>query len=166
MAVDFAYKLRARRGKGWAIRNIKLRISRKLIYVSGLLACYRCHLDYSEEQRATIFRDLNRRNEVIEHLEAIFQETPLEIVASVLLRYRHLGEAARKILDSYNEFIGMLADEGIRTHLEDLTEDRADHDGIYQRARQLSHAFRDGLIEFFFDPNSEMDVLTKNYAVF
>ena len=45
MAVDFAYKLRNRSGKGWAIRNLKLRMSRKLIYVSGLLACFRCHLD-------------------------------------------------------------------------------------------------------------------------
>lgn len=166
MAVDFAYKLRTRSGKGWAIRNIKLRISRKLTYVSGLLACYRCHLDYSEEQRETIFSGPNGQKEILEHLEAIFQKTPLEIVASVLLRYQHLDEAARKILDSYDEFIGMLADEGIRTHLENLTEDRADHDEIYQRARQLSHTFRDGLAAFFFDPNSEMDVLTKNYGVF
>lgn len=57
MAVDFAYKLRTRSAKGWPIRNTNLRMSRKLIYVSGLLACFRCHLDYSDEQRSTIFAE-------------------------------------------------------------------------------------------------------------
>jgi hypothetical protein len=47
-----------------------------------------------------------------------------------------------------------------------LTEGLADDDATYQRARQLSHSFRDGLLAFFFDPNSELDVLTKNYGVF
>ncbi len=27
-------------------------MSRKLIYASGLLACYCCHVDYDEKQRA------------------------------------------------------------------------------------------------------------------
>jgi len=166
MAVDFAYKLRTRSGKGWAIRNIKLRMSRKLIYVSGLLACFRCHLDYPEEDRALVFGDVNRRPEVIEHLERIFQMTPLEILASVLVRYPHLNEASGKILNSYDEFVGILADETKRIHLENLREQEADTDHLYQQARKLSHTFRDGLLAVFFDPKSELDQLTKNYGVF
>ena len=166
MAVDFAYKLRKRAGKGWAIRNIKLRMSRKLIYVSGLLACYRCHLDYSQQDRKVIFADPDRHKEVVEHMEMVFRETPLDIVAGVLLRYPHLEEAAKKIFDSYNSFLGILGDNRSRGHLENLTEDKADQDEIYQRAREFSHLFRDGLLAFFFDPESELDSLTKNYGVF
>lgn len=141
-------------------------MSRKLIYVSGLLACYRCHLDYSDSDRNQIYADANRRPEVIEHLEEISRKTPLEIVASVLVRYPHLDDASGKILNSYNEFIGILGDETKRTHLENLKEEDADFDTLYQQARKLSHTFRDGLLAFFFDPKSEMDVLTKNYGVF
>lgn len=166
MAVDFAYKLRTRAGKGWAIRNIKLRMSRKLIYVSGLLACYRCHLDYSPEERKAIFANPDRHKEVVERLEAIFRETPLEIVAEVLLRYPHLDEAAKKLFSSYDEFLGILADDESRDHLESLAEDQADNDKVYQRARLLTHSFRDGVLEFFFDRESKLDVLTKTYGVF
>lgn len=166
MAVDFAYKLRTRSGKGWAIRNAKLRMSRKLIYVSGLLACFRCHLDYSDAERKTLFQDPNRKQEVIEHLEEIFRTTPLEIIASVLYKHNHLDEAARNILGSYNEFIGMLSDAESRSRLENLAEESAEADPIYQHARELSHTFRDGLLAFFFDPSSELESLTKNYGVF
>jgi predicted nucleotidyltransferase len=164
MAVDFAYKLRKRSGEGWAIRNIKLRMSRKLIYISGLLACYRCHLDLAD--RATMFTSPEGQRDVVEHMESIFRLTPLEIIAEVLLRYPHLDEAARKILDSYDEFVGMLADDIKRKHLESLREEKADTDEVYQRARSLSHTFREGLLAFFFDQQSEMDALTKNYGVF
>ena len=48
----------------------------------------------------------------------------------------------------------------------DRQEEDADSDEIYQSARRLSHTFRDGLLEFFFDPESGMETLTKNYGVF
>lgn len=166
MAVDFAYKLRNRSGRGWAIRNLKLRMSRKLIYVSGLLACFRCHLDSRTSELAEIFRDPTRHIELVEHMRSIFTATPLEITAGILLRYSHLTGAAQKIFDSYDQFVGILADKEQREHLESLPEEAGEADEVYQAARHLSHTFRDGLLEFFFDQQSGMDELTKNYGVF
>ncbi len=168
MAVDFAFKRRARSGKGWAIRNMKLRMSRKLIYVSGLLICFGCHLDHTPEQWRAIAADPDRQMRVIEYLEGVFQETPLEIIAGTLLRFAHLNDAARDILGSYNEFLGILANHSHRDRLENLKEDEAEEDELYQRVRSLSHQFRDGLMNLFFDEKEEscMNDLTKNYGVF
>jgi predicted nucleotidyltransferase len=166
MTVDFAYKLRNRGGRGWAIRNIKLRMSRKLLYISGLLACYRCHLDYDDEARQRVYGGSGAKSEVIEGLQRVFRQTPLEIVAGVLLRYPHLEGAANKIFGSYNEFVGMLADDDQRKRLDEIQEEDAEGDKTFQNARRLSHDFRNGLLEFFFDEQSGMDSLTKNYGVF
>lgn len=166
MTVDFAYKLRNRAGEGWAIRNIKLRMSRKLVYAAGLLACYRCHIDLSPEQRDKLFGDANGKQEVISHLETVSGMTPLESVAEIFLRYPHLHGSAMKIFDSYDGFVGILSDGDKREHLEKLAEEDGVSDELYQTARALSHTFRDGLLEFFFDAQSEMETLTKNYGVF
>src|SRR5580700_10614058 len=45
MAVDFASKQRAREGEDWGLKVSKLRMSRKLIFASGLLTCFGCYLD-------------------------------------------------------------------------------------------------------------------------
>lgn len=166
VAVDFAYKLRARASEGWAIRNIKLRMSRKLIYVSGLLACYRCHFDHNEVDWKAIAESPDAQKQIIDYFVSVFRETPLEIIAGVLLRFPHLNAGAVQILGSYNEFLGLLGNETERIHLEKLTEQAAETDAVYQRARRLCHEFRDGLLTFFFDRNSGMEDLTRNYGVF
>jgi predicted nucleotidyltransferase len=164
ITVDFAYKIRDRARKGWAIRNMKLRMSRKLIYVSGLLACFCCHFKFAGDRQ--VFIDPGRRKEVAKYLQEIFDMTSLEIVASVFNGMPHLASAARNIFESYDGFLGIIADENKRKRLEELKEEEAERDGIYQEARQYSHVFRDGLLQFFFDAESGMDELTKNYGVF
>jgi hypothetical protein len=166
MAVDFAYKLRKRSGKGWAIRNIKLRMSRKLIYVSGLLACYRCHLDHSLDEWKAIVQSPDHQSQMVEYFSGVFRETPLEILAGVLLRYDHLNDVAEQMLASYDGFLGILSDDNQRQHLESVTEENPEDDEVYRRARDLSRVFRDGLLAFFFDPQSDTERLTKNYGVF
>ena len=60
----------------------------------------------------------------------------------------------------------MLADDRQRKHLDELREGDADVDRTFRKARGLSHDFRDGLLEFFFDEDSGMCDLTKIYGVF
>ena len=166
ITVDFAYKLRSRSGKGWAIRNVKLRMSRKLLYVSGLLACFRCHLDHSPDQWREIEKSAEKRERIVDYFHGIFRQTPLEIVAGTLLKFEHLGHSSKQLFDSYDGFLGLLARPDARERLEAVTEEEASSDQTFQNARSLSHAFRDGLLTIFFDTQSGLEDLTKNYGVF
>jgi predicted nucleotidyltransferase len=165
MAVDFAYKLRARSGDGWAIRNIKLRMSRKLLYVSGLVACFRCHLIFPDEGRESVFADEDLRLEVVDVVDVIFSAKPLDIIATFGIGHVHLYTTLSQLFGAYDEFLGILRDESLRRHLETLAEGSGDHDPIYQQARSMSHRFRDAVLAMLFDEQSELGLLTRLYGV-
>ena len=166
MAVDFAYKRRNRSGKGAAIRNLKLRMSRKLLYASGLLTCFGCHLELI--QRPTLFpcKSAGNTHECVACLRESMRRTPLEILASVFLRFPHLYEVGRKLFGAYDEFLGMLASDEIRDALEQLPPRPNPDDPVWSRARAVSHSFRDGLLELFYDTPSGLYDLTRMYGVF
>ncbi len=165
MTVDFAYKLRARSGQGWAIRNIKLRKSRKLLYISGLVGCFRCHLIFPEEDRESIFRDEASRLEIVNIVDAIFSDKPLDIIATFGIDQPHLYSTLLQLFGAYDEFLGMLRDDSRRKDLETLAEGSGERDPLYRQARAMSHRFRDAILELLFDEQSELGLLTRLYGV-
>lgn len=172
MVVDFAYKQRARANQGYGIRSIKLGLSRKLIYASGLLACFSCHLDFPEEHWGTLSASGNPQL-LIGHLRSILRRTPLEILASLLIRYDSLLEPLKKLFDAYDLFIGLMAEEregpdgkSARKHLEELDVAKLETDSVYLQAREIRRAFGTALTEIFLDPKSELYNTTIRYGVF
>jgi hypothetical protein len=166
MAVDFAYKKRMRFGKGAAIRNIKLRFSRKLIYVSGLLTCFGCHLVLDDLTPSGVCPGIGSARECVECLHRRLRRTPIDILTDAFLKLPHLDNTAKKTLNAYDAFLGILSNDSSRDHLQELESENDENDDVFKQARELSHDFRDGLIELFFDQPSRIYELTKNYGVF
>jgi predicted nucleotidyltransferase len=173
MAVDFAYKSRTRFGKGDALRNFKLRMSRKLIFVSGLLSCFACQLGLAKAGGHTACP--GREEECVDCLRAFMRRKPLEVLAETALRLaeRSPAKKARKILAAakqavaaYDEFLAILANTSKRDHLDNLPQDAMDSDPRFQEARAISHQFRDGIDAFFFNGDSKLASLTRRYGVF
>ncbi|HEV2577886.1 MAG TPA: nucleotidyltransferase domain-containing protein [Acidobacteriaceae bacterium] len=167
MAVDFAYKQRARNNKGFALRNIKLRFSRKLIFLVGLMTCFECHLAFSEEQRNEIYgHDKEVVAPVIEKIRECVAIPPLDLLARVLLRYPEHQMSAKTIFGAYEEFIGLLACETKRQRLERLKPKELDNDEVFRYGRDISHSFQNGIRDIFLKPDNVLGKLTIEYGVF
>ncbi len=172
MAVDFAYKQRTRGNEGFALRNIKLRISRKLIFISGMLACFSCHLDLSPEEK-DLFYGSKAVQPVVDHLQKTLSLPPLQLIARVLLRYDELWPSASALFGTYDRFLGILADGSFltngktpRKHLDELPFEELEDDEVFREARELSHRFRDAVQDIFLRSKTDLSRLTIEYGVF
>lgn len=164
MAVDFAHKRRARGAAGWALRNAKLRMSRKLMYAAGLLSCFSCDAAFRPAVRRQPWHDAQQ---VVEHLARMVRTTPLDMVAEAVLSYfGELSGAAERLFGAYDEFLGLLDDPRTRGHLNALSPSQADADPVYQRVRELGTRFQDALTEIFFHADTPLRGLTIRYGVF
>ncbi len=164
MAVDFASKQRDRAGKGWGLRNAKLRMSRKLIFASGLLVCFSSHLDPDlQSQISTDKNDIKLK--LVNHVRDHVRMTPLEIVARSVERYAVPEAIARGLFGAYSEFLAILGDEGSREALDNLRSEDSRTDKTFRRVREISKTFEDALDHIFFD-NDQIAPLTRKYGVF
>ena len=166
MAVDFASKQRERNGQGWGLRNIKLRMSRKLIFVSGLLTCFSCLHDPSPALRKLSVGTGQPIDPLVNHLKRYVNSTPLEIVAHSIFVYAVPDSTSKKLFDSYDLFLDKLNNPEVREHLGELRSEQAEASSVFQAMRKLSHDFQDALTELFFGRIEKLSKLTETYGVF
>jgi hypothetical protein len=166
MAVDAAAKRREREGEGWALRNFKLRMSRKLIFAAGLAACVTCKLRPSEQLRnGTSTSDEAFCSAMTELLFESVNRTPIEILAHTILAFEAF-DAGHLMYGAYDSFLGILGDTDKRNRLEKLTVDNAYSDPLFQEARQIGRKFQDGLGKLFFETDPDLTKTTQHYGVF
>jgi hypothetical protein len=164
MAVDFASKQRDRAGEGWGLRNAKLRMSRKLIFASGLLVCFGTNLD--SDLRSEISTDKNDiKLKLLQHLRNHLRLTPLEILAGSVERYGIPDQIARELFGSYAEFLEILDDKISRNALKRLRSEHSRTDPTFNLVRKVSRAFEHALDYIFFE-NKLLAPLTRKYGVF
>ena len=130
VAVDYEFKISENSNtKPWAIRNIKLVFSRKLLYASGL---------FSIAMTADRSRD-----EKIEILEELFGRPVMERMISICGKAR-----MESVLASYNRFLDILEDAMAREHLETLQKSNRG-DARFRHIKNEGHHFTRELLKLF-----------------
>jgi predicted nucleotidyltransferase len=168
MTVDFAYKQWDRGNDGYALRSLKLGVSRKLIYASGLLACFWCDpgISLSGVPSVASAEKLWIMNRM---LEEMFKLTPLERFARFFLAHsanEFLLDSARHFFTTYDDFLGLLEDSAKRNHLDTLSPKDMDDDPGFQSARKIRTRFQEAVNEVFLQPRSPLYQHTISRGVF
>jgi len=164
MAVYFASKQRDRAGAGWGLRNAKLRMSRKLIFASGLLVCFSPNLDLALNAQISTDKD-DIKLKLINHIRDYVRKTPLQVLANSIKQYRVPEATARELFGAYAAFLELLDDKKSREALKALRASDSRTDPIFQQVREISKAFENGLDHIFFE-NPNVAPLTRKYGVF
>jgi predicted nucleotidyltransferase len=164
MAVDFASKQRDRAGEGWGLRNAKLRMSRKLIFASGLLVCFSATLDRDLNDQISTDKDAIKLK-LVNHIRDLVRLTPLQIVAKSVGKYEVPDGIAKELFEAYAAFLGLLDDESSRNALKALRASESRTDPTFRKVRDISRAFENALDHMFFQ-NPIVAPLTRKYGVF
>ena len=166
MAVDFADKQHDRFHEGFALRNIKLRLSRKILYISGLLTCFRCQLDFPKDEERIRFFSSDNSVEVASYLRSFLDKTPLDRTAETLSRFVDKPKIVEALFSAYEEFLSMLSDQEKRKRLEELSPEQLESDSLYAEAREISHRFAGAVQSIFLSSDNPVGELTIRYGVF
>src|SRR5262249_6793394 len=147
MCVDYTKKRRERGlGGGWGLRNIKLRISRKLLFSAGLITCLACKVRPSSQLTRLFAHKDDYIAAMAEELLLLSTTSPIETLARFVIAFEAVS-AGKEIFDAYNEFLSLLDDPSKRDVLEKLEPAQAGDNETFRAAKELSNRFQAGLVK-------------------
>ena len=167
LAVDYASKKWDNPQKS-PLKNIKLRFSRKLLFVKGVIMCLYCELNREKIFGASAPAGGDERAvaKLLTDRCARLAEVPaLDLLCHMYLSFGRVT-MAREVMDAYNEFLAALDDADKRKHLEELNLDEAHADKDFCSLRDASGRFTRGLGEFLFRSDEQLRALAEKYLVF
>lgn len=142
-------------------------MSRKLVFASGLLRCFFCHLDpEAADAREALASPEHDVTKLLAYMEGELARTPLELLSRAALRPAIEKATARKLFDSYDRFLGVLDDPDKRARLETLTPTAMSSSALWEEIRDSSHDFHSGLLDVFFGLDNDLRELTTQYGLF
>lgn len=165
MCVDFAWKEWEQGERKWAIRNVKLRMSRKLTFAAGLLNLLadKSWLNEGDKPIASEFWGMHNRF-IHEMLGVGCSGVPASEVIAGICGKLNLDKYAGRLFDYYDAYLMLLNDPVKRRRLENLNQNQHSSDECFQEFRTISHRFQEVLEEIFFD--SSISVRTRKYGLF
>lgn len=171
ICVDYAAKHWNQDGQKWALRNAKLRFSRKLLAASGLAFCFSCELSPPESVEHSLFGPQHDKTSApfIDSAVEFARTPPLEVLAKFVDSFVHdtakRREVSRLIFGSYDQWLQLLNDSEKRAALKDLDHRSAEKDETFQQIRTISKDFADGLKLLFFNRVSDTDDPIANLSL-
>jgi predicted nucleotidyltransferase len=164
ICVDYAAKHREQDGRKWAMRNAKLRLSRKLIYASGLAFCLSCELNPPQDDGGLFgITDAENPRPFIESAHRFASTPSLDYLAKFIATF--VEDEARRlriadlVFGSYNEWLLRISDEDFRKALDKLDHSETSGCVEFQEIRKLGTDFANGLKLLFFNRESDPDKL-------
>lgn len=139
----------------WALRNVKLRLSRKWLFVLALFAC-----DGAEASEGTSTMDATL--EILSNYTAL---TPTDIIARDLGKLG-LNSEAIEMFDIYDAYLGKLDNPEMREWLRKPTPEAARIDKHFKGFKDWGRNFQDVLVKTFFEADERLARFTKEYGVF
>jgi hypothetical protein len=164
MASDYASKMWERQREGWGIRNVKLRFSRKLLFIGGLLASFAAEVFPTPELHQAENDDEYYRM-LANLIRTLTDVPPLELLARAVLDCED-HDVADAIFSSYDQFLSVLADPESRKRLEGVPFEGALAEPAYAGLRDASQRFREGVTRLFFDVHPRLPGLIRQFGVF
>ncbi len=133
----------------WATRNAKLRTSRKLLFVGGLVPVLLCHLCAAEDMHGFLTR--------------WFDATPIDRLCTAFL-YVGAVEPAVRAIGAYDRWTKLMSDAAVRRELLNLTFETRDESWLFNDIREIGREVEAGLDALLF--STSLAHLTRQYAIF